>query len=401
MFTAISALNLHQVFMDVVADNLANANTYGFKSNRVTFQDQIAQLLWSGSAPIGSLGGINPGQVGLGLRLGAISSSFNQGALQSTGRNTDLAIQGSGFFIYSDGSGQYYSRDGALGLDAQGYLVNAATGLRIQGWQAIVNNGVASVDTGQPLSAIQLPLGATLAQATSRVALAGNLDATLPVGETYQVTTGVYDSLGVLHSITLTFTHTADNTWGWSASGDGASGSGTLTFDSNGQYQGGTGTVTLPGSGGAADTTFDLDLSGMTQLATASDASVASQDGLAAGNFSEFYVTPESGEIYGIYSNGMQRLIGQLALATFVNPDGLMRLGQSLYQQGPNSGVPAVGTAGTGDRGSIASGYLEGSNVDLAQEFTNMILAQRGFQASSRVISTSDEMLQELVNLKR
>jgi flagellar hook protein FlgE len=410
MFTAISSLNLHQYFMDVVSDNLSNANTYGFKSRRISFQDQFAQTLWSGSSPVGNIGGINPAQVGLGVRLGSISANFSQGMLQSTGRNTDLAIQGNGFFIYGDGATQFYSRDGALDIDSQGYLVNSGTGMRIQGWQAIVQNGAATVDTGLPLGPIQLPLGTTLARATTNAIVGGNLDSTMPtvddpatpeIDNVYSTTIGVYDSLGVLHSLTIDFTHNGAGSWGWAASGSGATGTGTVTFDADGQYQSGSGTITVPGTGGAAATVFDMDLSGMTQLAAANDTSVVSQDGLAAGSFSGFYVTPETGEIYGTYSNGMQELIGQLGVSTFVNPAGLLRNGQNLYQIGVNSGDPAIGTAGVGDRGSIAAGYLEGSNVDLAQEFTNMILAQRGFQASSRVITTSDEIIQELVNLKR
>lgn len=401
MFTAISSLNLHQIYMDVVANNLANVNTYGYKSNRVSFQDQFSQTLWDGSAPGDNLGGINPAQIGLGVRLGAISPNFNQGMLQGTGRNTDLAIQGDGFFIYNNLVTQYYSRDGSLELDAEGYLVNGATGQRIQGWMATVSGTTASVDTGRPIEAIQLPLGATLARATQNATLKGNLDSTFDPADNYDMTMGVYDSLGVLHSINVEFAHTADNTWSWTASGDGATGSGTLTFDANGQYVSGSGTVTVPGTDGAADTTLTLDMGGLTQLATDNDVAMTYQDGLAAGSFSSFFVTPSTAEIYGVYSNGMQQLIGQLAISNFVNPAGLTKVGNNLYQVSANSGDPSIGGAGTGGRGTIAAGYLEGSNVDLGQEFTNMILAQRGFQASSRVITTSDEMLLELVNIKR
>ncbi len=397
MFTAINALSTHQYFMDVVADNLANANTIGFKSSQVTFQSQFAQLLRSGAAPSGELGGINLTQIGLGTRLGSITPNFTQGMLQSTGRSTDLAIQGDGFFIYSDGTNMFYSRDGSLAIDAEGYLVNGSNGGRLQGWEAIA--GV--VDTGLPIGSIQLPLNSTLARATANAILGGNLDSSTTIGDTYDATVGVYDSLGVLHSVDLTFTRTADDTWDWSASGSGATGSGTVTFDAEGQYASGSGTITVPGTDGADATVFDLDLSGLTQLATESDASALSQDGLAPGSFSSFYVTSDNGEVYGLYSNGMQQLIGQLSLAKFANPTGLTRVGQNLYQTGLNSGEPVVSTAGSGGLGSVVGGYLEGSNVDLAREFTNMILAQRGFQASSRVITTSDEMLQELVNLKR
>jgi flagellar hook protein FlgE len=397
MFTAISALNLHQYFMDVVADNLANANTNGFKASRFSFQDQFAQMMSFGSAPDGTNGGVNPVQIGLGTRIGTTTPSFVQGSLQATGQNTDMAIQGDGFFIYSNGQKNFYSRDGTLAIDSDGYLVHAATGMRIQGWQA--NAGV--VNAGQATTGIQLPLGSSLARATTNAALGGNLDSSTAIGDSYDVTAGVYDSLGTLHSVTLTFQHDADNSWSWTASGGGASGNGTIVFDDQGQYQSGTGSVTIPASAGAAAVNFTPDLSKITQLATTGDVSVLNQDGLAAGDLTTFFVSSDNGEVYGLYSNGMQELVGQLALANFVNPSGLTRSGQNMFEQGLNSGEPSVGAADSGGRGSIASGYLEGSNVDMSQEFTNMILAERGFQASSRVITTSDEMLQELVNLKR
>ena len=226
MFTAISSLNMHQYFMDVVADNLSNANTLGFKSSRVTFMDQFAQMMWAGSPPSGEMGGVDPAQIGLGMRLGSISTNFAQGILQSTGRNTDVAIQGDGFFIYTDGVSQFYSRDGALSIDAEGYLVNSGTGIRVQGWTAVTGaDGNPVIDPGQALGGIQLPLGNSVAQATTNVNLGGNLSAELAVGDTFDVTTGVYNSLGDLHSITVTFTRTGDNTWDWAASGDGATGS--------------------------------------------------------------------------------------------------------------------------------------------------------------------------------
>jgi flagellar hook protein FlgE len=323
--------------------------------------------------------------------------------LQSTGRDTDLAIQGDGFFIYNRDGTQFYSRDGSLAMDAEGYLVNANTGMRIQGWQAVTSGSSAMVDPGTPIGQIQLPLGSSLSRATTDAALSGNLQSTTTTGSAgeYNATLGLYDSLGALHSTKVTFTRTGDDTWTWQASGANASGSGALTFDQSGQYLSGSGSIAITGTGGAANQTVALDLSGLTQLATESDVSITAQDGLGAGNFTGFYVANESGAIYGVYSNGMQQMIGQVALASFVNPGGLSRAGQNIFEVGPNSGNPSIGTAGTGGRGSVVPGNLEASNVDLGQEFTNMILAQRGFQASSRIITTSDEMLQELVNLKR
>ncbi len=401
MFTAINSLGTHQLFLDVVADNLANANTVGFKSSRVSFQTQFAQMMQVGAGPTADLGGINPLQVGLGVQMGAISPVFTQGALQGTGRNSDLAIQGDGFFIFAGGAQNYYSRDGGLAMDSEGYLVHGSTGLRLQGWTAVTSGSTATIDTGLPIGGIQLPFDSALARATTNAALGGNLNSEAAVGDTFDVTMGVYDSLGVLQNVTVTYTRTGTNTWDWAASGNGATGNGTATFDTEGQYVSGGGQITIPGTNGAANTVFDLDLTNTTMLADESTVALLNQDGLAAGTFSSFFVAPGSGEIYGVYSNGTQQLLGQVALANFVNPNGLIRTGQNMWQESVNAGAAQIGAPGTGENGVIASGYLEGSNVDMAQEFTNMILAQRGFQASSRVITTSDEILQELVNLKR
>jgi flagellar hook protein FlgE len=401
MFTAISSLTLHQSFMDVVADNLANANTHGFKASRVAFQDQFGQLINVGTAPTAELGGVDPTQIGLGVRLGSVTTLFTQGMLQSTGRSTDLAIQGDGFFIYSEGAEQFYSRDGATEVDAAGYLVNSSTGMRLQGWQGVTSGSSSSVDTGLPIGDIQLPIGSTVARATANIVLGGNLDSTSANGTTQDITVGVYDSLGTLNSLTVTFTKTGDNAWDWSTSGSGATGSGAISFTPQGQYDTSSGAITFTGANGAASGSIALNLGQLTQLAAETSAAVTSQDGIAAGSLTSFYVAPKTGEVFGLYSNGLKQLVGQLALASFVNPSGLIRHGQNVFKEGLNSGAPGIGTASTGGRGTLASGYLEASNVDLAQEFTNMILAQRGFQASSRVITTSDEMLQELVNIKR
>ncbi len=410
MFTAISALNLHQNYLDVIADNLANSNTTGYKASRVVFQDQFAQVMSSGSAPSATSGGINPTQVGLGVKLGYISPVFTQGMLQSTGRSTDLAIQGDGFFVYRAGDEQRFSREGSLEIDSTGYLVNNSTGMRIQGW-TVPPNGLV-VDTNQPVGDMQISLDATLAQATQNVVMGGNLDSTTATGGTVDSTFGVYDSLGSLHTVTARFTRTGANAWTWAMQDPstlGITGAGTLAFDNQGHYTA-TGSamttaIVIPGSSGAANVSLatmpNFDLTKMTMLDAANGASARSQDGLSAGTVTDIYGSPNTGEVYLVYSNGLKQLIGQLALSHFTNPTGLLRAGQNLFKAGLNSGEAQIGAAGSGGRGWISSGYLEASNVDMAQEFTSMILAQRGFQASSRVISTSDEILQELVNLKR
>lgn len=404
MFTAISSLNLHQSYLDVVANNLANANTVGYKSSRVLFQDQYYQLLSPGAGSSETQGGLNPTQIGLGVQLGYVSPVFTQGMLQSTGRNMDLAIQGDGFFVYGQGDARTYSREGSLTLDSGGYLTNAATGQRVQGWQS---DTTGAVDTNLPTDDIQLESDRTVARATSRVSLNGNLNSetslTAP-DNTTSATMGVYDSLGALTTITVEYTHTAANTWTWAITAPtGQAETGTLTFNADGELIAPTTppSISIPGSLGADPVTFDLDLGSVTQLADESSLAVNTQDGLPTGSVSDVYVTPKDGQIFLVYSNGMREQVGQLAVASFTNPSGLIRVGNTAFQQGLNSGEAEIGAAGTGSRGLVAAGYLESSNVDMAQEFTNMILAQRGFQASSRVITTSDEILQELVNLKR
>lgn len=418
MFTSISALNMHQKYLDVTANNLANANTNGYKSSRVLFQDQFSQMLAPGSAPTATLGGTNPTQIGLGVRLGYVSGNFTQGTLQNTGRNMDLGIQGDGFFVYGQDAARRFSREGSMSLDAEGYLVNLATGLRTQGWLVGANG---QADTNLPVDDIQIAADRTVAKATENVFLGGNLNAATASGGAVSVSMSAYDSLGALQTGTIKFTRQAANplAWDWEivdpatglpnpATGVGA---GTITFDSNGQVDAAitpnpavTTPVQIPGSNGSANggqVALNLDFSKLTMLESATSTTVTSQDGLPSGSVSDVYISPNDGTVSLVYSNGMTEQIGQVALARFTNPAGLMRAEGTAFIAGLNSGEAQIGAASSGGRGSIASGYLEASNVDMAQEFTNMILAQRGFQASSRVITTSDEILQELVNLKR
>jgi len=411
MFTAISSLNLHQKYLDVVSNNLANANTNGFKASRVIFQDQFAQMLNPGAAPSTTLGGVNPTQIGLGVGMGLVSPNFTQGTLQSTGRNLDLGIEGDGFFVYGQDAGRRYSREGSMGLDAEGYLVNAASGLRTQGWMAA--NG--TVDTNAPVDDIQVDVNRSLARATGNVFLGGNLSSTTPGAGTTNVTVAVYDSLGALQNASIRFTRggtaaVPTNVWTWQVMDTSVTppvagtGSGTITFDADGQVSATavTTAATIPGSAGSTTPIpVVFDFNKMTQLAAATSASATSQDGLAAGSVTDIYISPNDGSISLVYSNGLVEQVGQVATARFTNPSGLIQSEGTTFMEGLNSGTAEVGAAGTGGRGSIAAGRLEASNVDMAQEFTNMILAQRGFQASSRVITTSDEILQELVNLKR
>jgi flagellar hook protein FlgE len=415
MFTAISSLNLHQKYLDVVSNNLANANTNGYKSSRVLFQDQFAQMLTPGAAPTATQGGVNPTQIGLGVGMGYVTPDFTQGTLQSTGRNLDLGVAGDGFFVYGQDASRRYSREGSMGLDAEGFLVNAATGLRTQGWLA---DATGAIDTNATVDDIQIDTSRALAKATENVFMGGNLSANTDGAGTVNVTMGVYDSLGDLQQAAVRFTRggvagAPTNVWTWQVMDTSVTppvagtGTGTITFDANGQIDAANpptvGTAaTIPGSAGSTTPIpVTLDFTKMTQLTATTSATVTSQDGLAAGSVTDVYISPNDGAVSLVYSNGLSEQIGQVALARFTNPAGLMQSEGTTFMAGLNSGDAQIGAASSGGRGAIASGHLEASNVDMAQEFTNMILAQRGFQASSRVITTSDEILQELVNLKR
>ncbi len=419
MFTAITALQTYQTFLDSIADNVANANTVGYKPNRVTFQTQFASIISPGSAPTDTLGGIDPTQIGQGVRFGSITPVFKQGMLRNTGRTLDMAIQGEGFFVFTNGSQTFYSRDGSVEVDAQGYLVNPSSGMKLLGWEPVGG----AINTNLPAGPIQIPLDRTIARATSNVVFGGNLDARAAAGDSTDITFGAYDSLGNLYSTTVRFTRTAttspNNLWNWSITGvtsngvalpaGSYSGSGTVAYDSNGQFVAaastpGAITITPPAATGAATITIpaaNIDFSGTTQLTDLTSVGLTSQNGLAAGSVQSISIAQNTGEINLLYSNGLRDLVGQVAVAKFTNPSALLREGQNLFREGLNSGSPNLNAASVGGRGTLVAGYLEDSAVDIAQEFTSMIVAQRGFQASARVITTSDEMMVELVNLKR
>lgn len=411
LFSAISGMKNHMSYMDVVGNNIANVNTTAYKSSRVTFQDILGQTVKGASTPQGGRGGTNPAQIGLGMNLGGIDSLMTQGSLQSTGKLTDFAIQGEGFFILSDGGRQYYSRDGAFDIGVDGGLVSPVTGLRVMGW---VSDGVNAVDTQTPVQPLNIPFGTRIsAQETTSMLLQGNLDSGTLVGDAVVTTVTAYDSLGNAHSVRLEFTKAGANEWdveGWyDDDGDDltalvTAGSTTIEFDAGtGELTTGNPvTLTLDPLPSDAQTplTFDIDVEQMTQFAGQSQVNLTRQDGFPAGALVSFAVSP-TGEIAGIYSNGSHRIIGQIALANFVNAAGLQRSGQNLWEPTSNSGDAIVGLPNTNGRGAIQTGTLEASNVDLSQQFTSMIVAQRGFQSSARVTSAADQMLQDLVNLIR
>ena len=406
MFAAVTGLRTHQTMMDVVGNNIANVNTPGFKASQVTFSETISQVLRgaAGSSAVGSRGGINPAQIGLGVKVAAIDGVFTQGASQLTGRATDVSVQGEGFFIVESNGERLYTRNGAFTFDELGNLV-AAGGQRVQGWLA---DSAGNVDPTRPIDDLRLALGEVIAPVvTSEVTLAGNLSADALVGDSRTTALNVFDSLGNAHEVTFTFTKTAVDDWSVDASIGGTSFSLTpasVQFGVNGEVVSPT---TLNFSGftppGAAPLTFDALLDGassLQQFGGITTAEALSQNGEEIGFLRNFSIS-DDGSILGQFSNGSNKLMATIATAHFTNPAGLLRAGDSAFASTTNSGEPLVGAPGTGNRGSLQAGTLEMSNVDLAQEFTNLIIAQRGFQANSRVITASDEMLNELVNLAR
>jgi flagellar hook protein FlgE len=418
MFSAISGLKNHQTFMDVVGNNIANVNTTGFKQSRVTFQDILSQTVRGASGPQGGRGGVNPMQVGLGTLISGVDTIQTQGTLQSTGKSTDMAIQGDGYFVTSDGQQNYFTRDGTFDVGIDNTLVNASSGLRVQGWQADPVTGL--IDTAAPVDNIEIPLGAGMTgKPSTELQMKGNLDSNTATGagNAYDASATVYDSQGNAIPLVLTFTKTAANTWNVSAivdtsgsyAGSAAvalAGTTSVVFNGSGKVDAlpaGNGIISMnltnATDGPTTPQAITLDVTQLTQLSALSDLNAAT-DGAKAGVLTTFTVGA-AGDITGLYSNGFKQPLGQIALASFANPSGLMKAGGNLFSSSANSGDAQIGTPDTGGRGTIATGFLEGSNVDLAQQFTNMIMAERGFQANSRVITTSDEILQDLVNIKR
>jgi flagellar hook protein FlgE len=388
LFSGISGLRSHQQMIDVTGNNIANVNTVGYKSSATLFEDTLSQLLRTAGSPQPPTGGTNPAQVGLGVKLAGISTNFGQGAAQTTGRSTDLMVSGDGFFVVSDGGQQLYTRAGSFSFDANGLLVDPQ-GAVVQGWTA---DKLGNVDTNTPIGDVQLPVGTLLPpQPTTSVTLAGNLPgdstSTTPIVSSI---TG-YDQQGNKLTYTSTFTQLSPISWDVTVT----DGTNTVTQNIAFQPDGSTPLPTTVLLGGAL-----IDFSGITSYAGGTSIGTLKQNGSGMGALQGFTLTAD-GKLIGIFSNGLKQALAQLAMATFNNPNGLEKVGNSDYRTTVNSGVSQLGTAGTGGRGTLQAGVLEMSNVDLGQEFVNLIISERGFQANSKVITASDEILQDLVNLKR
>ncbi|CAN5228137.1 flagellar hook protein FlgE [soil metagenome] len=400
LFSGISGLRSHQTMLDVTGNNIANVNTTGFKSSQTQFQDALSQVVQNASGAQAGTGGTNPAQVGLGVRVAGVTTNFTQGASQLTGRSTDMMIQGDGFFAVRKGTDTFYTRAGGFDFDATGQMVLPGEGALVQGWAAV--NGV--IDTNGPLTDLKVPAGTLMgAVATTSANYEGNLQSDAAAGTVIERAVTAYDSTGVERQISMTLTKAASG-WTMSAS-DGTATypaapatSIPLVFTAAGALD--PAASGLTGTGSFALGAVTVDMSKVTGFAGVQTIAASTQDGHSAGTLQAFSLGAD-GTITGSFSNGLKQAIGRIALASFTNPAGLEKAGGSLFRTTVNSGNAQVGAAGTGGRGGLAGGALEMSNVDLSSEFTNLIIAQRGFQANSRVITTSDEVLQELVNLKR
>ncbi|MDR0909479.1 MAG: flagellar hook protein FlgE [Spirochaetaceae bacterium] len=477
LFSGVSGLQNHQTRMDVIGNNISNINTNGYKKGRVNFQDLLYQQSAAASRPTDTVGGVNPKEIGLGMSLAAIDTIHTQGSLQTTGVGTDLAIQGTGFFVLSDGANQYFTRAGDFNVDANGTFVNPANGYKVQGWMA---DETGAVNTAGDVGDLTLPIGSkNAARATAEADLMCNLDKrTTAQGEAWGTSINIYDSFGNPHTLQIQFepvmnaAGNSQNVWNATVYVDPAVGADGVLADgvingvplntAVGATQAAGAAIAVPAAGagtqftlyfsnlgtlesvapgaiaqgtdqahpaaGAAGTDVTLNVAydvpntttgvperqtmalnlgtvggltnTVTQYAEASSTKFFNQDGYAMGYLENFKIDG-TGTITGVYTNGTTTTLGRLAMASFTNQSGLEHAGDTAFQSSTNSGTANIGVSAEAGKGKIVAGTLEMSNVDMSESFVDMITTQRGFQANSRTITTSDEMLQELLNLKR
>lgn len=460
LWSGVSGMQNHQTKMDVVGNNIANVNTNGFKKGRADFQDMISQQLSGAAAPTTEVGGVNPKEVGLGVQTAAIHTIFTQGNLQSTGVSTDVAIQGNGFFVLQNGEKTYFTRNGAFSLDKDGTLVNPANGYRVQGWMARELNGEMVVQTAASPTDLTIPVGSKdPAKATLNVNYACNLNKNTPeipeegatpadiAKGTWATEQKIYDSFGNEHILSIAFTRVVGDPNSWRATvqidpenaeytqtrvglqtTDGQTNEFIVNFDNMGTLRSVTdsaavgsneaGEIILQASFAVPDAnpdedgnpyrqTFNINLgeigsmrNTVTQSASQSSTKAFSQDGYTLGYLDNFKID-SSGIITGVYSNGTNRTIGKIALASFTNQGGLEKAGDNTYVESNNSGQANIGESGIAGKGSLLAGALEMSNVDLTDQFSEMIVTQRGFQSNASTIRTADTLLETVISLKR
>ena len=459
LYSGVSGLQNHQTRMDVIGNNISNVNTNGFKRGRVNFQDMISQQMSGAAKPTDELGGVNPKEVGLGMTIASIDNVFTQGNLQSTGVSTDLAIQGNGFFLLKSGEESFYTRNGAFGLDRDGTLVNPANGMRVQGWMAEEVNGQMLVSTAATPEDLIIPVGSKdPAKETTNVNFACNLNKNTPeimegasADDIYKGTWGteqkIYDSFGNEHMLSVSFRRVPGNPNQWEATvqidpdnadytqtrvglgtTDGMGNTFLVNFDnygalasisdSAGNLSNTEGQIVIQTSFAVAESnpdaegnpyrqTLNINLGTIgsfkdtiTQSASKSTTKAFYQDGYTMGYLDNFKID-SSGIITGVYSNGTNRTIGQIALASFANDRGLEKAGDNTYIESNNSGMARIGESGVAGKGTLMAGALEMSNVDLSEQMTDMIVTQRGFQSNAKTIQTADTLLETVLSLKR
>jgi flagellar hook protein FlgE len=400
--TALSGLESNNTALNTIANNLANMNTVGYKDQTDQFSTLFYQQL---------NGGVNGGvQVGVGTQVATTETDFSNGAPTSTGQATDMALQGNGFFVIDDNGQQELTRAGDFVLSNNGAL-QTTSGASVMGYPA--SGGGISVGTGvQP---IIVPLGQTLAaKQTGSMNIQANLDASAAIGTSVPAPVTLYDSLGAAHQATVTFTKTAANAWNYTialpageATGISAGTTGALTFDGAGNLTSPTGTISgisFTGlSDGASNMSFGWNLNGaagssITQTASSSNVAGTTQDGYASGSYQDFSVDG-NGIVEASFSNGQKEMIGQVAVATVSNQQGLQATSNTAFLATLASGPAVIGTAGNAGRGTIEGAALESSNVDVSTEFSALIIAQRAFEANSKSVTTFDQATQEAINM--
>ena len=411
--SAVSGMQQFQQEMDVIGNNIANVNTIAFKSSRVELADSLSQTL------------AQAGQIGLGVTTAKIDEDFAQGAVSRTSVPTDLSVSGDGFFVVNNTQGnQLYTRAGSFQVDSSGTL-RTNTGEAVQGWTTI-NSTTGLVDTNTAIANIEVPVGGVKKPvATTDMTLDLNLNSGAKADATsdHSETIKVFDSLGTSHTLTVNFEKTDANTWSYAVTipGEDISGgtagtpsaisgaSGTLTFGSDGQLSSPANGTTIPVAiTGLSDGASDMSVTWnpyttagagrITQFGQPSAPEASSQDGSAASQLTRVGLA-NGGELLAQYSDGTQVVVGQVAMANIRNPESLIAVGNNNYEASALTASPAIGVPNTGGRGDIQGGSIESSTVDIAQEFTNLIVLQRGYQANSRVITTADTLSQETINL--
>ena len=401
----LSGLIASQDALSTVSNNLANLNTVGYKDQSVSFSDIFAQ-----SSAIN--GANDPVQTGLGVNLAQTTSNFSDGGTTATGSPSSMALSGSGFFVARQPNGTLaYTRAGDFTTNKNGQLTTS-TGALVLGYPA--TNGV--VSTAAPLQPLEIGTGlVSPATATANFSFTTNLNASSPTGTTYPATISVYDSLGATHTLTVNFTKTANNQWSFSVNAPTADtgaattqvASGNMTFDANGNLISPTGNVavSIPSlTDGAAPMSMNWNLTdaggngNITQTAVDSAESSPIQDGSASGTLTKYAVLTD-GTIEGTFSNGQTSALGQVAVATFNNQQGLSQIGNNFFQATSGSGAAQIGIAGTGGAGTITGGSIENSNVDVAAEFANMIVAQQAYQANAKTVTTLNQISQSTLQM--